>query len=236
MFGIDDMLIGAIAAPIIGGFFGSEGAKDTNQANAAQSKAQMDFQERMSNTSYQRSVKDLESAGLNPMLAYSQGGASAPPGAAAKFENPAASGMSSAAQASGVVSSLMGLEQSQANIDSVKATTNKTIQDTIDGKINTALALADLRRKQAEGVKEEDIARLTAWSLKDAQRLFGEKESANTWRDDVLMRKAQRQLTELDIPRAKADADFQNKLGSAAPGMKWLVDILRGVGQIRGGK
>lgn len=58
----------------------------SNEANADQAHKQMDFMARMSNTSYQRAVKDLLKAGLNPMLAYSQGGASTPSGAMARME------------------------------------------------------------------------------------------------------------------------------------------------------
>lgn len=60
----------------------------TNAASAASVQKQMDFQERMSNTQYQRGMADMRKAGLNPILAYKQGGASAPSGAAYTAQNP----------------------------------------------------------------------------------------------------------------------------------------------------
>lgn len=54
-----------------------------NEFNALEAQKDRDWQERMSSTSYQRVVDDLKKAGLNPILAYENGGASTPSGSTA---------------------------------------------------------------------------------------------------------------------------------------------------------
>lgn len=94
-----------VGAKIFGGLLGKSSAKKQNQANLAMAREQMAFQERMSNTAHQREVKDLRSAGLNPILSAGGKGASSPGGASAQFvgedttmANTLSQGLSSAVQ------------------------------------------------------------------------------------------------------------------------------------------
>ena len=75
-------------APFVSAAANFIGGSMTNSANQAQAQANRDFQAEQSATSYQRAVADMQAAGLNPMLAYSQGGASTPSGSTATMVNP----------------------------------------------------------------------------------------------------------------------------------------------------
>jgi hypothetical protein len=101
------------------------GALGTQQYNSDQAAINRDFQQYNSDTSYQRRVADLNAAGLSPMLAYSQGGASVPTGSAASSNvnagEAAAEGAVKGSQPNLIKSQAMQAQtQAQLNVQSAR--------------------------------------------------------------------------------------------------------------------
>lgn len=100
-------------------------------------KDQRSWQEGLANTAYQRAVLDMKQAGINPILAYKQGGATTPGG-----------GMASPANFSGIAETAMKGARLHAELAQIKSSTKE--RDAGTAKLKTAAALDKIMGKRVD--------------------------------------------------------------------------------------
>ncbi len=115
------MPLSPATATVIGAGLQFAGGLFSNKRNTDLARDQMKFQERMSNTQYQRAAKDLQAAGLNRILALG-GPATTPAGARPNIQNPTA-GMAATARDVALIASQKKLLDTQINLAANQAQT-----------------------------------------------------------------------------------------------------------------
>lgn len=183
------------AAGLTGGVLDYIGTQQTNEQNAQQFASNQAFNreeatnarafsERMSNTSWQRGVQDMQKAGINPMAAFQQGGASTPTGAAAT----SSTGHSAQNQLGGLGRSM-------------------------NSALGSALTLADIKNAEKEGLLK-DAQALTqvaqADHLTTSATLDKTKTTGQFIQNQREMVKHQADQSETKARKTQAQLDIQN--------------------------
>ena len=228
-----------IAAGVIGGVLGLAGNAGGTIYQADQGRKsmheQIDFQREMSNTAYQRATKDMQAAGLNPMLAYSQGGASTPSGA--QMQVPDSTKLGSSAVASAQQATDMANTKAQVDVNRAQAT--KVATDAVGSSWDNRMKEAQFYRMFPEQVREQTAHATSAeykanYDRDDPTRPKGEQYGNEYY--DWLRRKFGVDVSEYDSKVARTKLPWINRMDELGHSAGSWMDQLMEYGKSGFGK
>lgn len=243
-------IIGSLLSPITtiaSAFMGYKGQQDANETNVEQAainrefnreeaQKNRDFQERMRATQYQTATQDMIAAGINPMVAYTQGGAGTPTGATASSNSlPHVANKATAAVTNSATTATIqnihaqtekteaDAEVSRAMADKVRAETNLTTSSTenMNQTVQKTIEEIQLVREQIGKTHAEKYyvgqQTATSWEeqrLKQQQWILAEIEK-KLKNGQITLQTAQTELTKIETDLRKYEiAGARNKSAS----------------------
>lgn len=246
-------LIGA-GASLLGGRKAASAQDEANRRNIELQLNQQRWEEKMSGSAYQRAVLDLQRAGLNPMLAYSQGGASTPSVSAATVQPVDAMGkaIASAGDKAAQGYALMKMKadaqyaQEKADQESMNTRAMKTSYLEEDPQFNKGArdlqkSIFELELQRGELTRQELENRVRKVEAAVEEQTEGAQVASAQAREQILrhevdINEARKILLRLDIPEKKAMAQWFETVGAASPAAKAIMSISSWIKFILGGK
>lgn len=164
---MDPFTLAAGGLSLLGGIMSNDRTDERQERaqafNAEEAQKTRDFQERMSNSAWQRGMADMKAGGLNPILSYQRGPASSPTGATASTTfTPANDVLSPAVNSAMTARRLTGeLENMTATNANLRSTNDLIKAQTLQAGSQVANITADTQLKRAalgELMKKSDVA------------------------------------------------------------------------------